>query len=296
MRPTDENQHGSTRPNLMSSGTRRGGGEDNILAMLERNAERGRLGSPRMAWYLSGAVLVVFLTVALAWLLRENAASQDLHGVQMPAPVPDPVPPTAAAAPEVKPVAAPVAPPVLAATIIDDPQPAVRAAEPKAAQEATPAHEERPPLVLLSPAEAETGRPAGPVHEVAAKAQPRESAKAPPRKIARADVREAVPAREAPAVRTVRTVQASKPAPRAHPAVAASAVPKTATRATAPARARKPHPAGAGRASEAPVDSDVALISAIISHSPAHAAERANAAGCTASDDKKCAGAPASRP
>lgn len=76
MRPTDENQPGSTRPNLMSA-SRPGGGEDNILAMLERDAGRGR-GSqfsshPRTAWYAGAGALVVAMVGALGWLAWENA-------------------------------------------------------------------------------------------------------------------------------------------------------------------------------------------------------------------------------
>lgn len=76
MRPTDENQHGSTRPNLMSA-SRSGGSEDNILAMLERDAGRGRASQfsshPRTAWYAGAGALVVAMVGALGWLAWENA-------------------------------------------------------------------------------------------------------------------------------------------------------------------------------------------------------------------------------
>ncbi|QNA88751.1 hypothetical protein G4G28_10035 [Massilia sp. Dwa41.01b] len=73
MRPTDENQAASTRPNLMSS--RRSAGEDNILAMLERDSARRngtRVSSARLAWYGAAAALTGILAGGVAWLAYDN--------------------------------------------------------------------------------------------------------------------------------------------------------------------------------------------------------------------------------
>ena len=74
MRPTDENQTGSRRPNLMSS-SRRIGGEINILAMLDgQTGKRRRFGGlSRAAWYGSGAVLTCGLLGVAAWMVHEQA-------------------------------------------------------------------------------------------------------------------------------------------------------------------------------------------------------------------------------
>jgi hypothetical protein len=71
VRPTDENQPGSRRPNLMSSSLRTHG-EINILAMLEGRARRsspGRVAAlPATLWYACTAVLACTLVGGLAWL------------------------------------------------------------------------------------------------------------------------------------------------------------------------------------------------------------------------------------
>ena len=70
MRPTDENQPGSRRPNLMSS-SRRTTGEINILAMLDGQAPGRRLlALPAVVRYGAAGVLACSLLVALAWLVR----------------------------------------------------------------------------------------------------------------------------------------------------------------------------------------------------------------------------------
>lgn len=79
MRPTDEDQAGSRRPNLMSS-TRRTASETNILAMLERRASgrlRGRLlrlfqRLPGVTGYAAAGALVIGLVGMLAWLARDG--------------------------------------------------------------------------------------------------------------------------------------------------------------------------------------------------------------------------------
>ena len=78
MRPTDEDQAGSRRPNLMSPSppsSRRGNGEVNILAMLDGQTDpplsRRVLALPAIVWYGLAGVLVCALLGALAWLLRD---------------------------------------------------------------------------------------------------------------------------------------------------------------------------------------------------------------------------------
>lgn len=81
MRPTDENQH-STRPNLISS-PRRGGNEQNILEILERDTvrARGMQAQSRFGWYVSGSVLAVLLVSMLVWLARESPKVQQVEAV-----------------------------------------------------------------------------------------------------------------------------------------------------------------------------------------------------------------------
>jgi hypothetical protein len=74
VRPTDENQTGSRRPNLMSS-SRRASGEINILAMLDGQSgkplSRRFLAWPRIAWVGGAGVLGCALLGGLAWLLHD---------------------------------------------------------------------------------------------------------------------------------------------------------------------------------------------------------------------------------
>ena len=77
MRPTDENQAPSMRPNLMSPKRERTSGEDSILAMLERDPLRRRGGQGgvtrlRVACYGASAVVVLGLTGTLVWLAAGN--------------------------------------------------------------------------------------------------------------------------------------------------------------------------------------------------------------------------------
>jgi hypothetical protein len=326
VRPTDENQHGSTRPNLMSP-SRPGGGEDNILAMLERDAGRGRASQfsshPRMAWYAGAGAVVVAMVAALGWLAWENAtktrelplettralrAGDTRIAAAQPAPAapaaalvhtehPAPAHPAASGQAEV------VALQTAGAAIIDSQaapaeapvQLAQAQAEAKAtsapgapAQVAQPS--KLPPLVLLPPEEAAPKRkPAAPV---AAAATPRPAAAAPskataaPRPAAKAD---AAPA-PAPAPRRAARLDgapASRPAAKAPPHRPARPV---------LARAKKAQtPAAPARSADASADTDVALISAIIMHSSKHAGERAKAEAAKDCDGGKCPGKPAAK-
>ena len=81
MRPTDENQPGSRRPNLMSS-SRRATGEINILAMLDGQAPGRRfLALPAVVRYGAAGVLACALLVALlvarSWVVRGATPTRD---------------------------------------------------------------------------------------------------------------------------------------------------------------------------------------------------------------------------
>jgi hypothetical protein len=279
VRPTDENQNGSTRPNLMSSGTRRAGNEDNILAMLERN-ERGRRGGPpRLAVYGAAGVVVMLLITVLAWLVQENMSSTAaLRAVEQAAVVPVPDPPASETAAGAS--AGPRPGPALAATIVDNPgsQPAVTARAPAAAAAITTAQAagpELPALVLLSAAPPSSTSNSKAERAGAARLQPvREPEAAPP---GHPPAGARLAARPRPAT--------TSPAPRAP------------TRA-AQARGRKSRAGAAAQSVEAQADTDVALISAIISQSSRHAHERqAGTAGqACGDDDKKCGPRAGSRP
>ncbi|QJE02865.1 hypothetical protein HH212_25045 [Massilia forsythiae] len=82
MRPTDEDQAGSRRPNLMSA-PRRSGTDVNILAMLDRHATRPRskrwLGWPMPAWYGAGGVLACCLIAGLAWAVHDAGSDGGAH-------------------------------------------------------------------------------------------------------------------------------------------------------------------------------------------------------------------------
>lgn len=241
MCPPDENQHGSTRPNLLSSARRHGGGDDNILERLERDSARHASGNrSRAAWYAAAASLVLLMIVVLAWSAYDNASmvrvipmtriSTDNGGVaQAPADPPETLPVPGAALVQV-----PATPPAAPAPVVTV-----------------------PPLVLL------------PSHEAA------------PTKAAEP----AVAAAPAPVKPTVRAVPTA-------PLVAAGTRP--AVRLAVAARPRKP--GVAPLQADVTVDTDVALLSAIIIHDVAHAEEKAQldaAAACTRAGGKKCPGRPA---
>jgi hypothetical protein len=76
VRPSDENQHASTRPNLLSGARRHVGGDDNILERLERDSARHASGNrSRAIWYAAAAALVLLLIVALAWTAYDNVSA-----------------------------------------------------------------------------------------------------------------------------------------------------------------------------------------------------------------------------
>ena len=274
MRPTDENQGPSTRPNLMSS--RRGAGEENILAMLERDSARRsgtRMSSSRLAWYGAAAAFSGILVGVVAWLVYDNHETASALQVQVQAervPEIDAVsPPALLDAPHTMASAPPPQTPN-AAVIVDQP----------------PGPAAPPPLVMLPPEPAAKAKPPAPPKEPA----PVAARPAPATVAAAVAASAAAGAKAAPAAaKPVKTSKAEK-ADRADtlaradkPARPAARVARAgrpgAAKAGAPARTRGK--AAAPAPAEAAVDTDVALISAIIQHSERHRGEREQPAPCT---------------
>jgi hypothetical protein len=217
VRPTDENQTGSRRPNLMSS-SRRTGAEINILAMLDGQARKpgpfARL--PRAAWYGSAGVLACVLIGAVAWLVHDQSGS----GFEGRVPAGPPAVPLEIVSETVPNPALQVDPPrTHGATVVDvaaTAADAVSAAQPAPPQAPVPM---RPDAPVVVPVSAAVTRP---THH------------APHR----------VPPKAAPGARSA-LAEARQPG---------------AAHARRPAAAQKAKPAPAA------LDTDVALISAIIQH------------------------------
>lgn len=247
MRPTDENQSASMRPNLMSPRRTSTSGEDSILAMLEREPARKRrsgTSSVQLAWYGAGATLALALTGALVWMAANNDGLKPEVQEMVLADTGN-APQRSATAPSDSPMGAATILQVAMAPAAPETQPAGAAV---IVDQAPPA-EAVPPLRLLKPA------PDKPVVEKST----------PP---ARAATSAPVPAAVAPARPVART--ASPP----RQAAAAPAKPKpvmVAKSAVKPAQAKAQR--GVNPAREAPVDADVALISAVIVHANGHAPE-----------------------
>lgn len=253
MRPTDENQHGSTRPNLLSGGRRRYAGDDNILERLERDSARHASGNrSRAAWYAASALLMLVLIVFVAWMAFDNASSlQVVPMARAPADTGQAVaqaalpPPAGAQLPQLAPSSS-----AEASSAIPADAPPVHAREGAVAA--------LPPLVLLPQHEAPGNRVRPNTASVAT-----------------------ATAATNPAPRARAVARTSMPAPRVAPA-------RTAPRPAAVAKIRKPVP---GAPAEPPVDTDVALLSAIIIHDSTHAAEKAQmeaAATCARNAEKRC--------
>lgn len=246
MRPTDENQAESMRPNLISPKRARTSGEDSILAMLERDPARKRgagagMSGPRLAWYGASAVVAVALTGTLVWLaagndgLRpdvERSMMADANSAARPA--------TAAERPA----------PALVQVALAEAAPAARSGSAAVIVDQKP-QDDVPPLRLLKPA---PGTPAkAPAPPVVAPAKPTPKA-----------VVAAPAAATAPLARTPAPGAAAAPRPR--PA-------SVARNAARPAQAKAQRHAAPVRVADAPVDPDVALISAVIVHANGHAPE-----------------------
>lgn len=245
MRPTDENQTGSRRPNLMSS-SRRTGAEINILAMLDGQARKpgpfARL--PRAAWYGSGGVLACALVGAVAWLVHDQSGS----GFEGRVPAGPPAVPLEIVSERVPNPALQVDPPRTHGAAVVDVAPVTADAAADAASAAQPAppgarvlddaQHGAPALAAVTPAPPQASvpaRPDAPVVVAVSAAVPRPTHHAPHR----------VPPKAAPAARPV--VAESRQPASAHARRAASTAQKT-------------------RQAPAAVDTDVALISAIIQH------------------------------
>lgn len=243
MRPTDENQAESMRPNLMSPKRVRTSGEDSILAMLERDPTRkrgtGAGASPtRLAWYGASAAVAIALTGTLVWLAAGNDGLRpDVERSMM------------AAAPPPAPAAARPAPALVQVALAEGPS-AARSGSAAVIVDQKP-QDDVPPLRLLKPAPGTTAKAPAPPAAASAKPAPKAVVAAP------------APAAVPPA-RTPAPGAAAAPRPR----------PVTVARnAARPAQAKAQRPATPARAAEAPVDPDVALISAVIVHANGHAPE-----------------------
>jgi outer membrane biosynthesis protein TonB len=272
--------------------SRRAVGEDNILAMLERDSARRsgtRASNLRLACYGAAAALAGILVGGVAWLAYDNHKTaeqlQTGHDTLVAVPpvvssadaLPQPAPPMLTApppAPATAPAlaAAPDAQEPRAAVIVDEPAPPTRTAD-----------SALPPLVMLPPQETASARAAAtpaprpakkpanhaaetagttPARSRAAPAAARADRKADTKAVKNADKAQRTAARPA------------KPAPQRSAARTAAATPRQRKAAAAPAQ----------------VDNDVALISAIISQSERHRGEREAPAACTGA---KCPPKPA---
>lgn len=262
MRPTDENQTGSRRPNLMSS-SRRTSGEINILAMLDGQSVKPRRfsGLSRVAWYGASGVLACALLGTAAWMVHEQSGGGFENRV-------------------------PAGPAVVPLEIASEtvPNPALRV-------DAHPAHAAlgaaivelpvRPPAVETQHAHADA-LALDEAHDAARMVSIGAPVPAPPT---------VAPSTAPSAISSTASSTASAPALAAAPAAAQAAVrpaahtapqvlhkvaptPRTTgaqpRQAAAPGHAR--HPAAVARPKPAPaaVDTDVALISAIIQHVNQH--------------------------
>lgn len=263
MRPTDENQSPSMRPNLMSPRRTATSGEDSILAMLEREPARKRKAGTsgiRLAWYGASAMLALALTGTLIWMaanndglrpeVQESVLAEAEQAPRRSAPVPGDSPAGAATILQVAMAPAAAAPdtqPAGAALIVDQAPPA----------------EAVPPLRLLKSA---PEKPAA------------EKSMAPPRATPVSPVPAAVPPRpvakaSAPARLAAPAAAETRPVPRPAAAPAKSRQVVVAKSAVKPAPAKAPRGVNPARSPEAPVDADVALISAVIVHANGHAPE-----------------------
>lgn len=263
MRPTDENQSPSMRPNLMSP-RRTTSGEDSILAMLEREPARKRArgsSGPRLAWYGASAMVVLALTGALVWMAANNdglrpdvdetVLAEAASASQRNTPPAHP----AGAATILQVAMAPEAQPAGAAVIVDQAPPA----------------DAVPPLRLLKPGpeasaaqKPASDRPAPPAATATPARAPAPVAAAPARPVAKTS--------PSPGAATVAPAEARALArPAATPAKSRPVmVAKQGARPVQPKGQRGVTPA---RTADGPVDADVALISAVIVHANGHAPE-----------------------
>jgi hypothetical protein len=241
------------------SSTRRSANEINILDMLDRQASgplprrmlRRFLNRPAMMWYGAAGLLVCGLVGTLAWLAHDGTPAPVNTGlagsIKPAAQAPVAAVETVGNAPLVASAPASASAPALSA----DPAPPARAS---IVDVAPPPEPEAPAVAVRAPAPAPVH--ALPQQQAAGRIAVHEAERDPARLAA-----QGVPAKTGP--------RAAHAEPRAH---------------AGPAAARSRRQAAAGKAPAAPsaVDTDVALISAIIQH--ANAREEAQE-GCA---DKGC--------
>jgi hypothetical protein len=229
------------------SSARRSGNEESILAMLERDTAQGlgrKFASPaRLAAYGAGGLLVLGLVGMLVWLARDNAV-QPLEAVAL-AQAADAASGARPAPPHQVPA---VAAPAQAAAIVDEQEPP--------AAHASGQHDV-PPLVLLSAPHEPPPAPA--VHVPALAPAPKQAARP-------AAVAEIEPKHAAKTSAHAEAVRVHAPARVAAASAHAGAQPT-------PAKAAKAKKASAQAQPGEQVDSDVALISAVIMHANKRTAE-----------------------
>jgi hypothetical protein len=231
------------------SSTRRTASETNILAMLDRHESRGpgrRLlrglrGMPAMAWYGTAGVLVIGLVGSLAWLARDSGSPSPADSALASPAVPG-APPVAASPPLSSPAMVSAD---ATAEVVSEADAGLVASTPAAgativdlAPDAPTPPPEAPPALRVLPPQEHAGR-----------ILPRDG-----RRLSqdnRQDDQQHGAQRVAAATKSPRTA-GSKPAATAH------------AQAHLDARARRP--AAAPKQAPAAVDTDVALITAIIQH------------------------------
>ncbi|MFL6632237.1 MAG: hypothetical protein ACJ8HJ_07985 [Massilia sp.] len=266
MRPTDENQPGSRRPNLMSS-SRRATGEINILAMLDGQAPGRRLRAlPAVAWYGAAGVLACSLLAALGWLVRGATPARDADTAGATQASAQPTSPTQSTR-SVRPTrgsgdagtvsdargSIPVDVPSLRATLAAESPVSVTAPDMVAAPAAT-----------------------GPARGAVIIDLPQPAATTTPAPALAATSRHPVTHPTTPAVPSARPQPAFRP------------MPAQALAHADPAAPRQKRAGGASRTtSPNAVDTDVALISAILQHTGTRN-EAADGAGTAACTDKSC--------
>ncbi len=225
MRPSEQNQKASIRPNLMSSSKRGASNDGKILASLEPagSPARARADTPPVhdLWRKGRNSLLLVLCVCLVWFTYDNATSFTFH-----------------------------------------PEPAVAVVEPKTPAQAAPTAQPEP-MPAPAPAAAEIREELIAMTSAPVKAPALEAPIAPIAPVA-------------PTARTAPTAPITPVASTA-PATAAPALPERVAAidrnkpAARPAQARKmPRPPPV-TGPEAPTDSDVLILSAIVAQT--HAAK-----------------------
>jgi hypothetical protein len=279
--------------------SRRGAGEDNILAMLERDSARrpgGRMSGVRLASYGAAAALAGILAGGVAWLAYDNhKTAQDLQARHDAATGAAPTVLADASLPPLPPPSpgpSPIVEAPRAAVIVDE-----SARRPDAPRPCRTCHPCRP---------CRRQHRAAPGHAAAERSGRRQADPARPAPGARSRPAETGEGRTGPSSAAHRCREKSgtggaarrrrektekavekkaekspKPASRVAKAAPARAAAPAKGRVEAAARTRNVSVKSGVKPAGAPVDSDVALISAIISQSERHRGER-EAASCNA--------------